>query len=197
MLCRFLRSVASRLSQGYADARQPKKTRLQLVDSSVVSSSLLRMELKVNVVRASARQPNYGKSSITRIEVENEDRSKKEDAWELEFDQWYGLTWEVEDKDAYCRGASVEFRLCGHVCGACDHGEPTLVIMTDVSFQRSLGRGMDLLLHGVHKKADFRVDSNNGTHCDVCNPVYLQVTYFPCTGKAPAVTKIPLYMKAI
>ena len=69
------------------------------------------MELKVNVVRASARQPNYGKSSITRIEVENEDRSKKEDAWELEFDQWYGLTWEVEDKDAYCRGASVEFRL--------------------------------------------------------------------------------------
>jgi hypothetical protein len=99
------------------------------------------------------------------------------------------------DRCENCTSSSWEFRTCDQE-GECRHqlGEVQLVLKTDEVFQRANGPDMDILIKGGHERAKFRIDCEKRFLCEMCNPVWLRVSHFPCDGRAPYVQNIPLHV---
>lgn len=108
---------------------------------------------------------------------------------------FYELEFKVDDDR--CAGASWELQLSPpEVECAINHENPSLEVSTSSSIQRSRGRGGVLLLQGIHAGAQFRVCSDvlDILSCKLCNPVILNIKYFPCDGRAPFIKNIPLFL---
>jgi hypothetical protein len=144
------------------------------------------MELKVTVSLGGETASNY---------VTKTPEGDMVSGFKLSSNEWNWLLFKAQgDRCNNCTSSSWEFRICQRE-RACGHASKVqLVLNTDEAFQRASGEDMDLLIKGGKEKAQFRIDCNEDLECEMCNTVWLRVSYFPCDGRAPGVQDLPLHL---
>jgi hypothetical protein len=115
--------------------------------------------------------------------------------YKLSANEWNWLNYKVQgDRCENCTSSSWEFRIC-EPQRTCGHSpQVQLVLNTDEAFQRASKTDMDLLIKGGNEKAEFRIDCDEDLQCEMCNPFWLRISYFPCDGRASCVQNIPIHV---